>query len=398
MPRLLTTLLLFFLLAPTRTLAGDDIVPLALWPDRDGRHINAHGGGIFFHKGHYYWYGEDKDKATNAALTGVSCYRSRDLAHWTRLSTALSVDTVNESSPIARGCIIERPKVIYNPRTKTFVMWFHLELKGRGYAAAYAAVATSRRPEGPFSLHHAGRVNAGRLPYGTTAADSLRLMELNATQYNEWWTPAWRRAIREGLFLKRDLEGGQMARDMTLFTDSDGTAYHIYASEDNLTLHIAALSDDYLTHSGRYTRVAAGAQSEAPAIFRHGGRYWLICSGCTGWAPNAARLFSAPTIWGPWSEDLGNPCTGRADSALTFGGQGTYILPVERKGRTHFIFMADVWRPQHPSDGRYLWLPIAFGADGRPQIPWRGKWSVTHLLSGRYDSIPAPGRHTGLLP
>ena len=40
----------------------------------------------------------------------------------------------------------------------------------------------------------------------------------------------------KGLFVKRDLQGGQMARDMQLFVDEDGKAYHIYSSEDNLTL------------------------------------------------------------------------------------------------------------------------------------------------------------------
>ena len=42
---------------------------------------------------------------------------------------------------------------------------------------------------------------------------------------------------------------GQMSRDMTLFVDGDGTAYHIYSSEENLTLHIAELSDDYLSNT-----------------------------------------------------------------------------------------------------------------------------------------------------
>lgn len=46
-----------------------------------------------------------------------------------------------------------------------------------------------------------------------------------------------------------------MSRDMTLFVDDDGKAYHIYSSEENLTLHIAELTDDYLGHSGRYIRI-----------------------------------------------------------------------------------------------------------------------------------------------
>lgn len=28
------------------------------WPDSDGNHINAHGGGIIKYKGTWYWFGE----------------------------------------------------------------------------------------------------------------------------------------------------------------------------------------------------------------------------------------------------------------------------------------------------------------------------------------------------
>ncbi len=47
---------------------------------------------------------------------------------------------------------MERPKVIYNKRTKKFVMWFHLELKSKGYEAARAGVAVSDFSEGTLSF------------------------------------------------------------------------------------------------------------------------------------------------------------------------------------------------------------------------------------------------------
>ena len=43
-------------------------------------------------------------------------------------------------------------------------MWFHLELKGKGYAAARAGVAVSDTPAGPYRFIRSGRVNAGKLP------------------------------------------------------------------------------------------------------------------------------------------------------------------------------------------------------------------------------------------
>ncbi len=75
--------------------------------------------------------------------------------------------------------------------------------------------------------------------------------------------PVWHEAIDKGMFVKRDREGGQMSRDMTLFVDDDGIAYHIYSSEDNLTLQIAELTDDYLSHSD------AISVSSLPDTMRH---------------------------------------------------------------------------------------------------------------------------------
>ena len=70
-----------------------------------------------------------------------------------------------------------------------------------------------------------------------------------------------------------------MVRDMTLFVDDYGRAYHIYASEDNNTLNVSLLSDDYLQPAGRYVRVLPGRSNEAPALMKHKGRYFLIGSG-----------------------------------------------------------------------------------------------------------------------
>lgn len=341
-----------------------------LWPDTDGQHINAHGGGILYYKGVYYWYGEHKSDTTSSAMVGVTCYRSKDLTHWKNCGVALAVSD-EEGSEIERGCIIERPKVVFCKKTGKFVMWFHLELKGKGYSAARAAVAVSDKATGPFTYVRSGRVNPGILPADFGEEERQRLDTLDAKNFPTWWTDPWREAIRAGLFLKRDMAGGQMSRDMTIFIDDDGKAYHIFSSEDNLTLHIAELTDDYTAHTGRYWRVAPGGQNEAPAIFKRNGRYWLITSGCTGWAPNEARMFNSRNITGPW-EQLPSPCVG-PNAKKTFGGQSTYILPVQGK-RDTFIFMADIWRPEHPSDARYIWLPITFNGE-TPVVEWREEWS-----------------------
>ena len=329
-----------------------------LWYDDGGRHINAHGGGIIKYGDTYYWFGEHKDDWTSNAMVGVMCYASKDLINWRNCGVALSVTApaINQTnrqggrrrggattdSDIEQGCILERPKVIYNPVTKKFCMWFHLELKGRGYDAARYGVAVADRPEGPYKFLYSQRANAGTWP-----------LEGSPMHFDE--------------YLKRDFGTGQMSRDMTLFVDDDGKAYHIFSSEENYTLQIAELTADYLHHTGRYTRMAPGGHNEAPAIFKKDGTYWMITSGCTGWEPNEARMFSAPSIWGPWTQHP-NPCRG-PKAEKTFMGQSTFILPAGNQ----YIFMADIWRPRHPRDARYIWLPIEF-EDGKPVVRWQDEW------------------------
>ncbi|TWR25696.1 family 43 glycosylhydrolase [Mucilaginibacter pallidiroseus] len=335
--------------------------PGSLWYDNKGVHINAHGGGMLYQNGTYYWYGEHKVEgdAGNRAMVGVHCYSSKDLYNWSDEGIALPISN-DSTSDIAKGCILERPKVVYNAKTRKYVMWFHLELRGQGYKAARAGVAVSDKPTGPFRYIKSYRPNPGVMPFYPAGTPASEQLDCKNTK-NESET-----------FFCRDLPGGQMARDMTVFVDDDGKAYHIFSSEENATLHIAELTADYTGHTGKFVRVYPDMATEAPAIFKRKGTYYLIGSGTTGWAPNPARWLSAKSILGPWIFH-GNPCIG--DKAnITFGGQSTYVLPVAGKPDS-FIFMADKWAPKNAIDGRYIWLPIRFDGDNMI-IEWKEKWSL----------------------
>ncbi|MBV5311948.1 MAG: family 43 glycosylhydrolase [Prolixibacteraceae bacterium] len=346
--------------------------PGEIWNDNNGKHINAHGGGILFHKGIYYWYGEHKiaGKIGNSAQVGVSCYSSKDLYNWKDESIALKVDE-DPNSDITKGCTLERPKVIYNTKTKKFVMWFHLELKGKGYYAARSGVAVSDKPEGPFTFLKSFRPNAGFWPVNVQPCHKKPVSPDVKDSYcgGKGCLSA---PVDSVNLLGRDFKGGQMARDMNLFVDDDETAYHIYSSEENSTLHISKLSDDYLSCSGEYYRVFVGRYMEGATLFKCCGKYYIIASDCTGWNPNAARSAVADEIFGEWKE-LGNPAVGK-DSELTFHSQSTYVLKVQGKNDS-YIFMGDRWTPDNPIDGRYVWLPIKF-ENGAPKMYWQDKWSL----------------------
>jgi beta-xylosidase len=348
------------------------IKPGEIWPDNNGVHINAHGGGMLFHEGKYYWFGEHKveGKKGNQAWVGVHCYSSKNLTDWNDEGIALEVVKNDPESEITEGCVIERPKVIFNRKTGKFVMWFHLELKGQGYTAAKTGVAVSDNPTGPFTFLDAVNPNAGIWPQGYP--DEWKNKSFPDTLKD--WTDEWIMAVKDGMFVHRDFEKGQMARDMTLFVDEDGTAYHIHASEENLTIHIAELNDEYTGFTGKYIRVLPTGHNEAPAVFKHNGKYYMITSGCTGWEPNAARLLVSDSVFGSW-EYVKNPCIGD-DKDLTFHSQSTYISPVEGKNNA-FIFMADRWIPKNAIDGRYIWLPIKFDENGIPYLEWMNEWNLS---------------------
>ena len=314
------SLVVSIMLLAFRAGGGDRFTPGQPWMDDHGEVINAHGGGILYDHGKYYWYGE---KRGGHGSQGVNVYSSSDLYHWKfeALALAPSMDT---ASDIAAGCVMERPKVLYNKKTRKYVMWFHLELKGRGYSAARAAVAVSDHAAGPFSYVSSFRPN------------------------------------------------GNMSRDMTLFTDEDGTAYHIYSSRENYDLRIARLADDYLSDTEADSLIARDHQ-EAPAMFRYEGTYYLITSACTGWAPNKASLYTATSIFGPYTRQ-GTPMRGE-DADRTFGGQSAFVLPVRGK-KGEFIFIGDRWNPRDLKDSRYLWLPISLQGDS-VTIPWRDDWDLS---------------------
>lgn len=139
--------------------SGQTIKPGRIWKDNRGIHINAHGGCVISHGGKYYWYGEHKSDDTSSAMVGVTCYSSENLVDWTYEGVALPVSD-EAGHDIERGCILERPKVVYNEATRRFVMWFHLNHgKEHHKSAPFLLVLNELRHEYPCSGNGQGRKN-----------------------------------------------------------------------------------------------------------------------------------------------------------------------------------------------------------------------------------------------
>lgn len=177
-------------------------------------------------------------------------------------------------------------------------------------------------------------------------------------------------------------------RDMNLFQDDDGTAYVMYSSEGNAVMYIAKLNDTYTGLAkdademvlGEDFCISSTDSREAPAMFKYQGKYYLITSGCTGWAPNQARYAVADSPLGPWT-NMGNPCVGDT-SNNTFETQSTCVIPVDAENGK-FIYMGDRWyNPDNGkdlSDSRYVWLPIEFGANNTIAIKNYKDWTLDEL-------------------
>lgn len=330
--------------------------------DTDGNKINAHGGGILKFHEKYYWYGIYliKRSQKEEISEGVSCYSSTNFKDWKY--EGLIFQTVEDlTSPITRGCIVERPKVIYNKLTGKFVMWFHHELKGKGYSSALTGLAISDNITGPFKYVKSVRPNAGLWPLNYP--DSYKKQLKNDINKFQEGSQRKNELITNGYYLHMDFKTGQMSRDMTLFVDTDDKAYHIHASENNHALHISELTDDYTSFTGKYIRVLPGQANEAPSIIKKDNKYYMISSGCTGWEPNPARSAMASDIMGDW-ENTGNPIIGNTEQvATTFGAQGTYILKVDNE----YVLLADRWNSSEVSESGYLWLSLQF-KDGKALI------------------------------
>ncbi|GHJ99843.1 beta-xylosidase [Streptomyces sp. Y2F8-2] len=310
--------------------------------DTSGNPLHAHGGGVIKVGGYYYWFGEDRN--SDNTFKSVDAYRSTDLKNWEFRGQVLTRSSASE----LRTAYIERPKVMYNAATGTFVMWMHKE-NGTDYSEARAAVAVSSTVDGAYTYRGSFR------PLG---------------QY--------------------------MSRDLTTFVDTDGTGYMVSAANENYDLHIYKLTADYTGIASLVANPWPGGHREAPALFKRGGVYFMLTSGATGWSPNQQQYATATGLAGPWTA-----MTNVGDSTA-YGSQTAYVLPVQGTSGTSYLYMGDRWGDSFGGtvdDSRYVWLPLTFPTSTSMSMSWYPEITVDTAAgtiggtSATYNTLIA--RHSG---
>lgn len=308
--------------------------------DTNGDIINASDGGIIYVDGIYHWYGlalrpfpaDFGGRGGQASAIGVVMYASKNLQDWDYEGVILPCSD-NPESELYAPMRFERPKIIYNDKTKKFILFCHYVKYPGDHGVA-----------------------KGTAEAGIAVCDTI-----NGT-YN------W-------LGYSRPIDDLGLVRDCTVFKDSDGSAYFIYdreTAEDNRCIHIVKLSEDYLEFTDEYKRIDEAFWREAPAVFYHDGYYYMITSDITGWNVNQAKYFRSKKLLGDW-EDMGDPCVG--DTAhTTFNSQGTYVFKVEEKDDL-YIFMAERHNTKNLLKSSYIWLPVEFGESNTISVSYAKEWN-----------------------
>lgn len=305
------------------------IRPGIRWNDTDGNSIQAHATSILIdpQDGSYWWYGESL-KTPTLSDHGINCYHSKDLLNWVNVGSVLNQQQIHIKD-LKGPYVIERPRVVYNPKTKLYVMWFHLD--SGNYTYRCLGMATSPSPNTTF-----------------TFIDGLQL-------------------------------GGIPSYDMSLYEDKrNGTVNGVYLirSFNNQYVIINKLTDDYLNATGITSTI--NEPREAYSIFHQNNRYYMMTSHLTGWAPNPADLLMTDrdSLDGAKWTSLGNP----TDSATSFNSQATYVLPfpsTKYPGTYFYVYMGDRWVDPDLLHASYIWLPFTFHSDTNITLEWKDQWALT---------------------
>jgi hypothetical protein len=291
--------------------------------DTNGNAVDAHDGEIAFFDGLYYLFGTSYGcgyewNVAGSPFCGFKSYSSPDLANWTDRGFLFDATTASwqaRCNGSTYGCY--RPHVVHNRSTGLYVLWINVYDNRVGFR-----VFTSSAPVGPFT---------------ETAEPTLAVN--NAAPV-----------------------GGLNNGDHDTFVDDDGTAYLAYTDwRTGGRIAIEKLDASYTSGTGDRALAVTPGSTEAPAVFKRNGVYYLTysdpnCGYCGG---TGTSFRTAPSPLGPWS-------AGRKISTDSCGGQPSFVAPVAVATGTAFLYGSDLWNKSAKNEalGNYYFAPLGFAPDG----------------------------------
>lgn len=174
---------------------------------------------------------------------------------------------------------------------------------------------------------------------------------------------------------------GTDSRDMTVWKDTDGAAYLIFASDGNADLKLASLDADYYnvdTMLYTWTQVFW----EAPGVFKIDGTYYLLYSRQDGWTPTDNFYMSAASLSGPWSD----PVLLSPANTYAYNTQNAYDITITGSKGTVYLYYGDHWNAPNLGASTYSFYPVIYNGSGLSLHRTQG-WSLD-VSAGTWADLP----------
>ncbi len=344
--------------------------PGQVWLDTDGKRIQAHAGGIIYEDGTFYWYGENKeftDGKSPVWTWGIRLYSSKDFYNWTDCGLIIPPVVDDPSSPLFPESKVDRPHIVKNEKTGKYVCW--IKLSG---------------PEACFTILTADCLQG---PY-----------EMAQKFYNPF---------------------GLHIGDFDIAVDERTEKAYLYCEAEHDRVVGIRLSADYLEAEELVSTQYAGLKPpfcrEGVTVFKRQEKLFMLTSGMSGYVPNQSDLAEADGYEKEFTS-IGDPHIDDA-SLSSFNSQIGQVFHLP--GTDVYITLADRWVPdyqvmrekalairqaiasthdkeKYPAtkeqmaelmkapmlesactrDADYVFLPIAFTEEGKPQIAWKENWTL----------------------
>lgn|GEM_PF-881885 len=152
---------------------------------------------------------------------------------------------------------------------------------------------------------------------------------------------------------------GNQSRDLNFFEDDDGSGYLISSSDNNETMKLYKLNDDWtnVLSATEFPAVTIlkNEHREAPSMIKKDGWYYLFTSEAAGWYPSQGKYISAQSI-----EGLADASPRLIGNTSTFGAQSGGIVKIG----DNYVMMGNRWS----------------GGWATPDPALNGAWSSQRML------------------